>query len=241
MRWMGFVIDFVSDFPSGGTHLERYAQRFNCVEINTSFYRSHQAKTYRRWAASVPDGFLFSVKAPRTLTHERRLEACEPLLRAFLDEAGGLGDKLGCVLIQLPPSLALDTSVAQRFFAQLRARTDVQTVCEPRHASWFTSRGAEVLAAANINWVWADPAPAKGKYPPDGIEAPYFRLHGSPQMYVSSYAPPFIDTIADRMVTASTLTRAAWCIFDNTARGAAISNALALASILPLTREASAR
>ena len=112
-----------SSFPGEGTHLERYARVFPCVEINSSFYRSHQEKTYLRWADSVPEAFRFSVKMPRTITHELRLQKCEVPLRAFLNEVAALGAKLGCILIQLPPSLALDVKTARGFFSLLRKHT----------------------------------------------------------------------------------------------------------------------
>src|SRR5690349_10182868 len=92
-------------FPSSGSQLERYAQRFNAVEINSSFYRPHLPATYARWAASTADDFSFAVKMPKVITHMRRLAgAAEPLER-FLDEVGSLGAKLGPLLLQLPPSL----------------------------------------------------------------------------------------------------------------------------------------
>jgi len=221
-----------AEFPAGGSHLERYAQRFSCVEINSSFYRPHQEKTYRRWAASVPAGFAFSAKIPRSITHEQRLEHCEEVLRRFLAEVAGLGEKLGCLLIQLPPSLALEPKLAGRFFSLLRTLTAVPAVCEPRHASWFTERGAEVLAAANVGWVSADPAPVSGRAALDTAGILYLRLHGSPRIYQSSYDEPFIATTAERMECARTSGGDAWCIFDNTAHGAAVPNALSLASQL---------
>ena len=95
-------------FPSEGSHLERYAARFPVLEINSSFHRPHQPATYARWADSVPAGFRFAVKLPRTITHDQRLAGVEELLRKFAAEAGALGDKLGCVLMQLPPSMQFD-------------------------------------------------------------------------------------------------------------------------------------
>ena len=102
--------------------MQRYAARFNAVEINSSFYRPHQTATYSRWAASVPEHFRFSVKLPKTITHQQRLAGCAGLLDDFLAQAGGLGEKLGCLLVQLPPSLAFDTAVAQEFLRALRQR-----------------------------------------------------------------------------------------------------------------------
>jgi uncharacterized protein YecE (DUF72 family) len=216
-------------FPAEGSHLERYAQVFSCVEINSSFYRSHQPKTYARWAASVPAAFRFSVKMPRTITHELRLQDCEDLLHAFLEEVSHLGDKLGCILVQLPPSLALDAEKAAGFFGLLRNATPAAVACEPRHASWFTSAGNAVLRDAGITCVQADPPPVADSGD-QSLEAAtlYIRLHGSPRMYYSAYDDVFLDAIAAQMHLARAQNRTAWCIFDNTAQGAAVPNALSL-------------
>jgi uncharacterized protein YecE (DUF72 family) len=222
-----------ASFSTQGSHLERYAQVFSCVEINSSFYRAHQPKTYARWAQSVPDTFRFSVKVPRAITHDSRLRDCEGALVKFIDETAHLGDRLGCILVQLPPSLELDTGDATRFFSALRAHTSVAVACEPRHSSWFTTAGAAVLDAARIVPVQADPAPAAGI---DGffrdLSTLYIRLHGSPRMYYSAYDDAFIENVAARMRRALRHGGTAWCIFDNTASGAAIPNALALTDAL---------
>src|SRR4029077_18311991 len=99
-------------FPADGSQLQRYASRLNAAEINSSFYRPHAAAIYQRWAAAVPASFRFAVKIPKAITHERALTAPrEPLIR-FLGEIAGLGDTLGPLLVQLPPSLAFDPRVA---------------------------------------------------------------------------------------------------------------------------------
>ena len=104
----------------GASQLARYATRFDAVEINSTFYRAHRASTYQRWADSVPAQFRFSAKLPRTITHDARLQGVAPLLQTFLGEVGHLGDKLGCLLVQLPPRLAFDARTAATFFAMLR-------------------------------------------------------------------------------------------------------------------------
>src|SRR5690349_23923685 len=104
---------FADAFPGTGSHLERYARRFDAAEINSSFYRPHRPETYARWAASVPDGFRFAVKVPREVTHRRRLAGAADVLDRFLGEAGALGEKLGPLLVQLPPSLAFDAATAE--------------------------------------------------------------------------------------------------------------------------------
>lgn len=150
---------YADAFPTSGSHLERYAQRLDAVEINTAFYRPHRVGTYARWAASVPDRFRFAVKLPRTITHERRLTQAEGLLRQFLGEVAGLGPKLGPLLIQLPPSLRFDPHTSAGF---LRAFRDIHAgsiACEPRHASWFAQDVDRLLAELRIARVAADPPP----------------------------------------------------------------------------------
>jgi uncharacterized protein YecE (DUF72 family) len=218
-----------ASFPTQGSHLERYAQVFTSVEINSSFYRSHQSRTYARWADSVPDTFRFSVKMPRTITHESRLRRCEDILLGFLEEVSHLGAKLGCILVQLPPSLALGTNEAARFFSLLRAHTSIAVACEPRHASWLTPAGASVLHDAGVILVQADPPPIAEVFDQSSdVPTLYIRLHGAPEIYYSAYDDEFIASIAARMRRAHERNGTAWCIFDNTARGAAIPNALML-------------
>lgn len=217
-----------SSFPAEGTHLERYARVFSCVEINSSFYRSHQAKTYSRWGRSVPDDFRFSVKMPRTITHDAGLRHCEPALAAFLEEISALEARLGCILIQLPPSLVLDIEVATRFFRFLRNLTHAPVVCEPRHASWFNAQGDAVLREADVSAVWAHPSPVAGAELSPNPKLRYLRLHGAPHVYYSAYDDAFIHDVASMMRLSATEERDTWCIFDNTARGAAIPNAFAL-------------
>jgi uncharacterized protein YecE (DUF72 family) len=97
---------------AGCSHLEHYAACFDCVEINSSFYRSHRRATYERWRDSTPPTFAFAVKVPRAVTHECALRGCERELSAFLEEVTGLGAKLGVLLVQLPPSLEFDSRCA---------------------------------------------------------------------------------------------------------------------------------
>lgn len=218
---------YTDQFPAEGSSLERYATRLSCTEINSSFYRPHQRKTYERWAATAPDGFLFSVKVPKAITHERRLVDAGDLLDAFLDRARGLGDKLGPLLVQLPPSLAFDAVLAESFFATLRDRHEGDAVIEPRHAGWFTEEAEALLVENRIARVLADPARFPqaaqfGGWP----QLAYARLHGAPRMYFSPYEPPFLDTMARRIEKAKAAQ--VWVIFDNTASGAALGDALSL-------------
>ncbi len=214
-------------FPKQGSVLERYAAVFDSVEINSSFYRPHKPQTYARWAASTPDGFLFSVKLPKSITHERRLvDATEPLDR-FLDETSALGPKRGPILIQLPPSLRFDADVVGSFLDLFRLRHDGETALEPRHASWFTPEAEALLVQHRIARVAADPALSEVAAEPGGWPgSSYWRLHGSPQMYATAYGEARVAALARR------LSDLAWVIFDNTMLGAATEDAMLLKAML---------
>lgn len=223
-------------FNADGSHLERYASRFGAVEINSSFYRSHKRETYERWAASVPARFRFAVKMPKWLTHEGGLEDTGEPLSQFIREIGGLGRKLGCVLVQLPPGLAYDPRLVETFFTAVRARHRGGLVCEPRHASWFTGAADRRLAAHGVGRVAADPSCGEDGDQPGGSDRiAYFRLHGSPVMYQSSYDRDYLDRLASQLRELRRQ-RPVWCVFDNTARGAATLNALLLGERLGISR-----
>ena len=213
-------------FPAEGTGLERYSAVFSCAEINSSFHRPHRASTWEKWRDSVPAGFRFSIKLPKTITHEARLCGAEALVDSFLADAGRLGEKLAVLLVQLPPSLALDPDVATRFFRLLRDRSPAQVTVEPRHASWFTAEAAALLRECGVSRVGADPPRVPGAEVPLVVNGlAYWRLHGSPVIYRSSYADRIRELAA---AIASTHAAERWCIFDNTASSAATGDALAL-------------
>lgn len=221
-------------FDPADSQLARYATRFDVVEINSSFYRPHRRATYARWAAAVPRGFRFSVKLPREVTHDARLERCGHALDRFAGEVEGLGRKLGGLLVQLPPSLAYAPRTAATFFAMLRRRfPTVAIACEPRHASWF-GPGADALWDRHaVARVAADPARLPEAARPGGAGRwHYWRLHGSPRMYYSEYGEARLRAIAAELRASARAMRPAWCILDNTAHGFSISDAAVLQGLV---------
>ena len=176
-----------AEFPGEGSHLRRYARVFNAVEINSSFYRPHRRQTYARWAEQVPADFRFAVKMPRSITHDARLDGVAGTLDELLEQCTALAGKLGCLLIQLPPSFAFDGDRIDAFLSLLRKRFGGAAVIEPRHRSWFDGASDTLLTQWRIGLVAADPAVVPDARDPGGDpRCVYFRLHGSPVMYSSS-------------------------------------------------------
>ena len=226
--------DQAAQYPGTTRHIERYAARMNCAEINGSFYRSHRASTYARWAASTPEGFLFSVKVPRAITHECALAPTRERIDSFLAEVKPLGPKLGPLLLQLPPKQAFAQEQAKRFLSLLRdAGPGVAMVMEPRHPGWFSAEAGVLLREYQVGRVIADPLPVKvGGQAEEPQPLAYYRLHGSPRMYYSSYPGDYLEGLATQIRVRLARSEEVWCIFDNTASGAALGNALTLAQAL---------
>ncbi len=151
----------------------------------------------------------------------------------------GLGDRLGVLLVQLPPTLAFEARVTRTFFALLRERWNGPVACEPRHASWFEPGADRALAALRVTRVAADPARSDSAAVPGGWLGPegdgagallYHRWHGSPRVYWSRYDATWLARQAAR-IAAWPASAVPWVIFDNTAAGAATANALELRSL----------
>ncbi len=216
------------DFPDSGSHLERYAAVFDAAEINTSFYRPHKPSTYEKWTAATPEGFRFAVKAPKAITHAKDVDTSQDLAR-FMQEIAGLGSKLGPILIQLPPNRKFLEADATRLLSGFRHAHAGGLVLEPRHPTWFEDDAEELLVSLRIARVAADPPRAVGADAPGGWQKlVYFRLHGSPEIYRTSYGAERLRPIAASLHSASRTGADVWCMFDNTASSAATADALRL-------------
>ncbi|WP_377154509.1 DUF72 domain-containing protein [Roseateles sp. UC29_93] len=229
-----------SSFPGDGSQLTRYARVLECAEINTTFSRTHRPTTFERWANETPADFRFSAKVPEAMTHGARLKVPRAEVRAFTASLAGLGDRLAALLVQLPPSLDLDTRTARAFFRSIHAGFEGAVLCEPRHPSWFTAAAERLLIEERVGRVAADPAKPDGAATPggwlgekgDGRGATvYYRWHGSPRMYWSRYEDDWLAAQASEISRWPTGTQV-WCVFDNTASGAAADDALRLQALL---------
>ncbi len=202
-------------------YLETYCGFFDTVELNASFYRSFPEKTWQGWHERTPADFLWSVKASRFITHIRRLRVERKSVDMFFERAGILGEKLGAVLFQLPPSLKYNEKVFLDFLALVPP--DFRIALEARHKSWFSREVLGHLKARNIAWVISETA---GRYPM--MEAftadfTYIRLHGHSQLYRGLYGRQGLEKWLS-LIRASEME--AFFYFDNTDDGSAARDAL---------------
>lgn len=214
-------------YPRGEPHrrwLELYAGAFDTVELNGTFYRLPKAARFRAWAETVPAGFVFAVKASRYLTHVRRLRAPREPVERLMDRASALGDRLGPVLVQLPPDMpaALD-----RLDATLGAfGRSVRVAVEPRHPSWFTNELRDLLAAHGAALCLAD---RRGlRVPPWATtDWAYVRLHEGRASPASCYGDRALASW-ERRIRSPAFPDCAFVYFNNDGHGCAVRNARTL-------------
>ena len=150
-EWRG---SFYPEKFSTDKMLAYYAERFRTVEINYTFYRMPNEKLLSGWAAGTPEGFSFTLKAPRRITHDTKLQHCEELLHSFCTIAATLGPKLATLLFQLPPTFKKEAEVLRAFTELIPDGT--RAAFEFRHASWFDGDIYEILRSRNLALCVAD-------------------------------------------------------------------------------------
>jgi uncharacterized protein YecE (DUF72 family) len=208
--------------------LSRYAESFSTVELNSAFYRLPATDNFRHWAEQTPPGFVVAVKASRYLTHVRRLaDPAEPVAR-FLTRARGLGQKLGPVLLQLPPTLTAHPDRLDETLKEFPA--GVRVVVEPRHPSWWRDDVREVLAAHGAALCWAD----RGGRPTTPLwrtaDFGYLRLHAGRAAPWPSYGRRALDTWLHRLRETFGVDGDGYAYFNNDHGAAAVRNAATMAA-----------
>ena len=227
--WRG---SFYPRFLKPNERLAYYAEHFATVELNVTFYRTPSADAFRGWRDAVPDDFRFAVKASRFLTHVRRLEAPEASVDYLMGRIELLGDRLGPVLLQLPPSMAIDL---ERLDRTLRAFGDrARVAVEPRHRSWFEPGLCDVLRRHDAAFVLAD-----RRRPITPLWAPtdwtYVRLHEGRATPRPCYGDRSLRSWVERIATLPGV-GAGYVYFNNDHRACAVRNALQFDDLLARTR-----
>jgi uncharacterized protein YecE (DUF72 family) len=201
---------------------EFYCTQFNTLELNTTFYRFPRIETLLQWYNKSPNGFKFSVKAPRLITHYKQFNDVARLLNDFYTSVQeGLREKLGCVLFQLPARIAYSEAFLQRITQSLD--NSFTNVVEFRHISWWNQFVFDELAKHNISFCSISiknlPAEIIGNTP-----LLYYRFHGIKKLYFSEYTKQTIKNFSIELNTKQNI-REAYIYFNNTATTAAINNA----------------
>ena len=220
-KWKG--IFYPDDLPAK-QWFEYYSSQFNTFEINSSFYRMPTLKSLQSWFEKAPEDFIFSVKAPKAITHEKRFVDCAVELKLFYEACrGGLRHKCGPVLFQLPPSFGFSTDGLQQILGKIDP--DFTNVIEFRNESWWNEDVYEALRSSGVAF-------CNVSYPklPETIihtsPTGYFRLHGNRRLFYSSYEQEELNRILTDLKNSRFET--AYVYFNNTASAAGIENALLL-------------
>ena len=211
---------------------EHYAQHFDTVEINNTFYHLPKEQTIQRWHAIAPHGFLYAVKANRYITHIKRLkDASEPLGR-FFERVGLLKNTLGPILYQLPPSLHKDLDLLASFIKLLPKRKEA--VFEFRHKSWYEDDTFELLSKLGVGFCIHD---MPGKESPRVVtgETIYIRFHGTTGRYAGDYPKSELQGWAEWLKDHSKKLRAIYAYFNNDIDGHAIKNAMQLRKLMNIS------
>ena len=212
-----------------GSELELYARAFDTVELNVTFYRMPPSSTFRSWAARVPEGFLFAVKASRYLTHVRRLKEPASSVELLVERASELGSHLGPILIQLPPDLKLDLAALEATLDAFPA--GIRLAVEPRHSSWFVDDIRRALAERNVALCVAD---RRGPITPLWRTADwtYLRFHAGRAAPRSCYDPAELDRWAKRLEGGWGRDPAGFVYFNNDGHACALRDASVFARAL---------
>jgi uncharacterized protein YecE (DUF72 family) len=217
--------------------LETYATRFPTVENNGTFYRLAAPSTFADWRSRTPDGFVMAVKASRYLTHIRRLrDPAEPVAR-LLAAAASLGDRLGPILMQLPPTLRADPALLDtclhEFTKQSRAlgTGDLRVCVEFRHQSWETEEVRQLLTRHNATLCWSDrrgrPLGPRWRTANWG----YLRFHEGAAQPWPRYGKQSLRTWLDRVADAWSADNEVFAYFNNDQHGAAPADAAAFQAV----------
>jgi uncharacterized protein YecE (DUF72 family) len=225
-QWVG---DFYPPRFPPAKMLAWYAREFHTVEINNSFYRLPEEKTFRDWASTVPPGFLFAVKASRFLTHIKRLRDAEDPIKLFFSRAKHLGPHLGPVLFQLPPKWKADSGRLREFLALLPEKH--QYAIEFRDDSWYTEEIRELLIRHNValcvhDWHAADWARELT------ANFTYIRFHGTSGRYAGNYPNDVLRDWAKQIQSWAARLGEVYVYFNNDVGGHAVRNARTLRTAL---------
>lgn len=222
-HWKGLF--YPEKMPSR-QYLGFYVTQFNCIELNASFYRLPTEKTIESWSDSMPQDFRIAVKLSRQITHFKRLKETEGELKIFMDLFKPLYNRLGPVLIQLPPSMKFDPQIVESFYEEIKKhyRKFIFAI-EPRHESWFNDDSIKLAEKYQIAWTIAE---SGGRYPMKEAvtsDSVYLRFHGPKNPTKTGYSIEELSYWAEKAIKWMKKGIDVWVFFNNDSYGHAIFNA----------------
>ncbi len=225
-HWKG---TFYPEGTKDADQLKQYIKTFRTVELNNSFYRLPEAATFTAWKEAVPDGFVFSVKASRYITHVKKLHDAAEAVQTFLERAAHLGNKLGPVLFQLPPGWSVNIRRLEEFLNDLPAK--YRYTFEFRNRSWYEAEVYALLRKYNGAFCIYE---LDGHLSPAAVTADfvYVRLHGPGKKYQGSYSEKALKEWAEQCREWQHDGRDVYMYFDNDQAGYAAFNARNLLELL---------
>ncbi len=218
-HWRGIL--YPEELPPSDW-LKYYSGNFNCVEVNSTFYRSFSASTYRRWANSVPEDFKFILKLPQEITHKKRLVGVRNEILDFLDGLSPIAGKVGLILMQLPPSYKTVLSDFEESILLICEKFALAVEFRNKYA--FSEDVLDILVEHNCCFVNPD-SPASDFQTLVTNDMLYLRLHGRQAMYKSSYSDSELEEMSDIVLSMNDRIKSAYVIFNNGMEGFSIPNA----------------
>lgn len=213
--------------------LTYYSNTFNTVELNVTFYRTVRPSTFAKWSAMVPEDFVFVVKGPRVITHINRLKTDQEALRKFRSSNVGLGEKVRCILWQLPPSFKKDSHVLENFLKSIHedeVLSKLSHAFEFRHSSWFDENVYSLLSESDAALVvsHSQRCPCEVRRTTSFM---YFRFHGGERLYSSNYSNDELEEWA-KIIRPEISKGDVYVFFNNDINAYAVYNALTLRSFI---------
>ncbi|WP_129714863.1 DUF72 domain-containing protein [Pedobacter sp. SYP-B3415] len=228
-HWRG---SFYPEKLAARRHLTYYAERYNAVELNTSFYRIPLPGTIEKWMTEFPPGFKICPKMSRFLSHMKKLNDPEEPLERFFGVIDRMAEFTGPVLIQLPDNLSFKPETVERFYGILEKRYSAyRFAMEVRHPSWFSAESISMMKTSGVTLVIAQ----SGLYPyHEEVTAKdiYLRFHGPSKLYDSSYSKKTLGGYAEKIHSWQQDGHQVWAFFNNDIHTYAIKNADTLKKLL---------
>lgn len=215
-----------------------YSQQFKTVEINATFYHQMSVKAYQKWHQTTPKDFIFSVKISRFLTHVKKLNEPKEPWQRFINNAKELKEKLGPILVQLPPNLHVNLDKLEELIhvipaspARLGGPARYKIALEVRHQSWFSKPVYEILKKQNISLVFSygEGLPVEEVITADFI---YIRMHGPGDLYGSKYTTKQLKNLAEKIKKWKRKVKDIYVYFNNDTKGYAVGNAKKLEQLI---------